>query len=136
MSILDVVKRLAKERGVSLSELATHIGVGENSLYRWKTQKPSVDKVQAVADYFNVSTDYLLGRTNKKYWELNEKDEKDIAKRLEAIKNDLESGTGLAFDGEPMDDITKELVIAQIENNMKSARIASKQKFTPKKYRN
>ena len=32
MSILDVVKRLAKERGVSLSELATHIGVGENSL--------------------------------------------------------------------------------------------------------
>ncbi|HJA40222.1 MAG TPA: helix-turn-helix domain-containing protein [Firmicutes bacterium] len=136
MSILDVVKRLAKERGVSLSELATHIGVGENSLYRWKTQKPSVDKVQAVADYFNVSTDYLLGRTNKKYWELNEKDEKDIAKRLEAIKNDLESGTGLAFDGEPMDDITKELVIAQIENNMRSARIASKQKFTPKKYRN
>lgn len=136
MSILDVVKRLAKERGVSLSELATHIGVGENSLYRWKTQKPSVDKVQAVADYFNVSTDYLLGRTEKKYWELNEKDEKDIAKRLEAIKNDLESGTGLAFDGEPMDDITKELVIAQIENNMRSARIASKQKFTPKKYRN
>lgn len=136
MSILDVVKRLAKERGVSLSELATHIGVGENSLYRWKTQKPSVDKVQAVADYFNVSTDYLLGRTNKKYWELNEKDEKDIAKRLEAIKNDLESGTGLAFDGEPMDELTKELVIAQIENNMRSARIASKQKFTPKKYRN
>lgn len=83
-----------------------------------------------------MSTDYLLGRTEKKYWELNEKDEKDIAKRLEAIKNDLESGTGLAFDGEPMDDITKELVIAQIENNMRSARIASKQKFTPKKYRN
>ena len=27
-------------------------------------QKPSIDKIQTIADYFNVSVDYLLGRTD------------------------------------------------------------------------
>lgn len=136
MSLVKKIKSLCDERKITFAELERQIGISNGQIRRWDTSSPKIETVKKIADYFGTSVDYLLGRTNKKYWELNEKDEKDIAKRLEAIKNDLESGTGLAFDGEPMDDITKELVIAQIENNMRSARIASKQKFTPKKYRN
>ena len=136
MTTFDRVKKLADEQKISITELEEKLGFGRNSLYSWKKKIPNGVSLQKVADYFHVSTDYLLGRTNQKYWELNEKDEKDIAKRLEALKNDLESGRGLAFDGEPMDEVTKALVLAQIENNMKTARITSKQKFTPKKYRN
>ena len=136
MSLVKKIKSLCDERKITFAELERQIGISNGQIRRWDTSSPKIETVKKIADYFGTSGDYLLGRTNKKYWELNEKDEKDIAKRLEAIKNDLESGTGLAFDGEPMDDITKELVIAQIENNMRSARIASKQKFTPKKYRN
>ena len=29
-----------------------------------KTQKPNAERIAEIADYFNVSTDYLLGRTN------------------------------------------------------------------------
>lgn len=39
-----------------------------SSIRRWDDRKPSIDKLQKVADYFDVSTDYLLGRTeDKKY---------------------------------------------------------------------
>ncbi|EGP9551487.1 XRE family transcriptional regulator, partial [Listeria monocytogenes] len=37
---------------------------GENAIYSWKVKTPGADKLKAVADYFNVSTDYLLGRTD------------------------------------------------------------------------
>ncbi|KKI91366.1 hypothetical protein WQ54_15190 [Bacillus sp. SA1-12] len=66
----------------------------------------------------------------------SEKDERDIAKKLESILNDLESDSGVAFYGEPMDDVTRELVKAQIESNLRTAKQLAKKKFTPKKYRN
>lgn len=50
--------------------------------------------------------------------------------------DELESDTSLAFDGEPMDDDTRELVLAQIERNLRLTKQHAKQKFTPKKYRN
>nr|MBU6863581.1 helix-turn-helix domain-containing protein [Streptococcus oralis] len=70
MSTFNIIKELANKKGISLSDLAKELNMGENSLYKWKTQKPAIDKLQLVADYFNVSVDYLLGRTNKEYWEL------------------------------------------------------------------
>ncbi len=39
------------------------------------------------------------------------------------------------FDGEVMDDNTRELLKASLENSMRIAKINAKQKFTPKKYR-
>ncbi|XAZ36655.1 XRE family transcriptional regulator [Bacillus velezensis] len=35
-----------------------------NVLYKLKNQKTSTERVEAIADYFNVSVDYLLGRTD------------------------------------------------------------------------
>ncbi len=34
------------------------------SPYKLKTQKPNAERIAEIADYFNVSTDYLLGRTD------------------------------------------------------------------------
>ncbi|WP_200886094.1 XRE family transcriptional regulator [Heyndrickxia ginsengihumi] len=67
--------------------------------------------------------------------ELNAKDEKDIAKKMESILKEMDSGTALAFDGEPMDEETKELVRAAIESNLILTKQIAKKKFTPKKYR-
>ncbi|HEM2460156.1 TPA: helix-turn-helix transcriptional regulator, partial [Listeria monocytogenes] len=49
---------------ISLKELALKLNMGENAIYSWKVKTPGADKLKAVADYFNVSTDYLLGRTD------------------------------------------------------------------------
>lgn len=66
MNLFERIKLLADERKVSISELERHIGASPNSLYKWKTQRPKIDKIEAVAEYFDVSTDYLLGRTEIK----------------------------------------------------------------------
>ena len=39
------------------------------------------------------------------------------------------------FSGEPLDDNTRELLKASLENSITIAKINAKQKFTPKKYR-
>lgn len=62
--LFDKVKELAKKQGKSLKQVAEDIGLSENALYKWKTQSPKAETLQKVADYFNVTTDYLLGRNN------------------------------------------------------------------------
>ncbi|ORI34033.1 transcriptional regulator [Listeria monocytogenes] len=48
---------------ISLKELALRLGMGENSIYRWKDKTPTTENLLKVADYFNVSLDFLLGRS-------------------------------------------------------------------------
>ncbi|PEO48111.1 helix-turn-helix domain-containing protein [Bacillus pseudomycoides] len=138
MNIVDRIKHLCQSRGISVSRLEEELEFGKNSLYRWKTLNPSSDKIQKVADYFDVSTDYLLGRTEKKYWELNEKDEKDIQKKLEEIIEDMSKSDALAFSkgSEPMSEETRKLLIISLENSLRLGKEMAKKKFTPKKYRN
>ena len=64
MTLLEKIKQVAQERGMTLTELNNKAGFGTNVIYSWKSKTPSVDKIEAVADVLNVSTDYLLGRTN------------------------------------------------------------------------
>lgn len=64
MSTFERVKELCRKHGISVVELEERLDFSRNSLYSWKKNNPSVDKLEKVADYFNVSTDYLLLRTD------------------------------------------------------------------------
>ncbi|MFS6999029.1 helix-turn-helix domain-containing protein [Carnobacterium maltaromaticum] len=66
MTAFDRLKKLCKERGISINALEEQIGVGKNVLYSWKTKIPGGAILQKVADYFDVSIDYLLGRTSSR----------------------------------------------------------------------
>ncbi|KXY35791.1 helix-turn-helix transcriptional regulator [Bacillus thuringiensis] len=138
MSIFQRVKDLATDYGLSIAELERKLNFSPNTLYKLKTQKPSIDRIEAIAKYFNVSTDYILGRTDKKYWELTDKDEKDIQKKLEELIEDMTKADALAFskDSEPMSEETKQLLIVSLENSLRLGKQMAKKKFTPKKYRN
>lgn len=63
-STLEKIKELAKSRGISLAKLEKSLGYSTNYFYTLKTKTPSSDRLQEIADYFQVSTDYLLGRTD------------------------------------------------------------------------
>ncbi len=93
MSVFERTKDLANKRGLSLADLEMKAGLSDKSLYKWKKSNPSSDNLQKVADVLNVSTDYLLGRTNQ----MNSYDSK------EKVTN-LEDTTILAFDGKPIDE--------------------------------
>lgn len=60
----EKIKELCKQRGITLIQLEETLGYSRNTLYKLKTQKPNAERIAEIADYFNVSTDYLLGRTN------------------------------------------------------------------------
>ena len=67
MTILDRIRSLANERKVTLAELERSLDFSNGSLRKWDTSTPSGDKIEKVADCFNVSVDYLLGRTKNPY---------------------------------------------------------------------
>lgn len=60
----EKVRELARKKGLSLNQVEEKLGYSKNTLYSLKRQKVSSDRLQEIADYFNVSTDYLLGRTD------------------------------------------------------------------------
>ncbi|ORJ32067.1 transcriptional regulator [Streptococcus oralis subsp. tigurinus] len=60
----EKIKELADNRGISLTKLEEDLGYSRNTLYKLKSQKPNAERISEIADYFNVSTDYLLGRTD------------------------------------------------------------------------
>lgn len=64
MTMFDKIKKLSKRRGQSLKQVAIELGLGENYFYTLKKQSPKSDTLHEIADYFHVSTDYLLGRTD------------------------------------------------------------------------
>lgn len=64
MIAFDRLKKLCEQQGISINTLEERIELGKNTLYAWKKKVPGGTNLQKVADYFNVSTDYLLGRTD------------------------------------------------------------------------
>lgn len=64
MPVFDRIKYLAKKQGKSVKDVARDLDFGESTIYKWKTQSPKGEYLGKVADYFGVTTDYLLGRTD------------------------------------------------------------------------
>lgn len=58
------VKELAKKQGLSLNALEEKLGYSKNSLYSLKKQNVSIDRLEEIANFFQVSLDYLKGRTD------------------------------------------------------------------------
>lgn len=61
LDLYEKIKELASRKGVSIRQIEEHFGYGNGTIRRWGTQNPSIDKVRNIANYFNVSVDYLLG---------------------------------------------------------------------------
>lgn len=139
MTLFDRVKELADSQGISIAELERKLGLSPNILYKLKKQKPSVERVEAIAQYFNVSIDYLLGRTSNKDTikdaeGFTEKDRKDIGKRMEEIRKDLTDTDGLMFSGEPLSEEALDSLMDAMEYIVKHTQKVNK-KYIPKKYR-
>lgn len=67
----DIFKRLCEEKGITPTKASTEIGFSKGSVSYWKKKymqgedaKPDSYTAAKIADYFNVSVDYLLGRTD------------------------------------------------------------------------
>ncbi|MFW3538235.1 helix-turn-helix domain-containing protein [Vagococcus fluvialis] len=64
MDLLERIKLLSEKRSITISQLEDELGIPNNTIYQWKKRTPNVERLQKVADFFNVSIDYLLGRSD------------------------------------------------------------------------
>ena len=64
----DKIKELRKSHGKSQVEIANELSVTKQTVSNWENNniQPSVDMLVKIADYFGVSTDYLLERSEKR----------------------------------------------------------------------
>ena len=62
MDLVLRIKQLVYQPGLTFAALERRLDFSNGQIARWSRQTPGIDKVQKVADYFNVSVDYLLGR--------------------------------------------------------------------------
>ena len=109
----EKIKELANKRGISLTKLEEDLGYSRNTLYKLKSQKPNAERISEIADYFNVSTDYLLGRTdNPKITTGGDAsaplDLRDIAAQ------------SMLFDGKPLTEEDIDFITAVLEAHLKN----------------
>lgn len=112
-STFEIVKVLCEKQGISLNTLEKKLELGKNSLYGLKRNQPSAERLQQIADYFNVSTDYLLGRTENP----------NIAKDGDASAPlDLRDivAQSMLFDGKPLTEEDIDFITAVLEAHLKN----------------
>ncbi|MBP2099542.1 helix-turn-helix domain-containing protein [Enterococcus rivorum] len=63
MSLTNRIKQLADEKNVTIAEIERKTGISNGQIRRWDSSSPKIENIQKVADFFNVSTDYLIGRS-------------------------------------------------------------------------
>ncbi|MGL4690282.1 MAG: helix-turn-helix domain-containing protein [Leuconostoc mesenteroides] len=102
MTLLSRTKEIAKDRGISMESLAKQVGISKSGIYQWDKHEPKPSTVKKVATVLNVSTDYLLGRSEN----TNSFSSPDV---------DEASGLGqsimMAFDGKDVPDEDKEKLL-------------------------
>lgn len=139
------LKELRKNHGLTQKALADILLIDNSSISKYENDKaiPENELLQRIADFFSVSVDYLLGRSDIPSstkstidnLELNSKDKKDIEKIFNSTLESLENQEGLMLSGNPVNEEDWELLKSAIKNGIEYAKKMNKIKYTPKKYR-
>lgn len=114
MTLFERLKFLANKQGKSINDVENDMGYSKNTLYRFKTTNPSSKKLQEIADYFQVSADYLLGRTDNPFIS-TDKPSLTIEEALSSV---------MSSDGEPLTDHDREVLTGIIEAYIEKSKSA------------
>lgn len=82
------LKELREQKGLSQKAFSMKLGVSQSTVGMWESKKrePNFETAKKIADFFGVSVDYILGRTN-------EPNQIDLDKELEGVQFALYSET-------------------------------------------
>lgn len=84
MTVFEQVKKLTKSRSKTMKQVTSDLGYSENYFYSLKSGKqPTAERLSEIADYFGVTTDYLLGREEKPMQSEDKESNSQIEFRLE-----------------------------------------------------
>ena len=139
--LYDKISNLCADHGISVGRMCSDLKISRGNLTDLKMgriRSISSANLQKIADYFSVSLDFFSeGEKDnaKKAPTLNKKDERDIKKKMDEMLEIFDSADALMFDGEPLDEETRQLLRESYENQLRITKQLAKAKFTPKKYK-
>lgn len=118
MNISERIQKLRKERGISQDKLAEEMGVSRQAVSKWESGQstPELEKIAALSDYFNVTTDYLIKGTQNP----SENNSKFTASRILYIASVIFTALGLIcafaewYDNQTMSDVCGGLIIEAV----------------------
>lgn len=110
MNTFERIKEISKERGLNLKKTAIEAGLSENAIYKWKTQTPQSNALQAVADVLGVSVDYLLGNTDEMHAN------KKVTTSGDDLKEYFDEHPVLKFDGKEIPDAEMKIIKRILED--------------------
>lgn len=102
------IQKLMKSRGIDRRKLSDDLNISYTTVSDWVNGKtyPRIDKIEIMADYFNVTKSQLVESASSK---INES--KDLDKMLDEA---------MSFDGKPMTDNDREVIRAYLEGKFGS----------------
>ncbi len=117
-SLFEKIKELCQNRGISINSLEETLGYSRNTIYSMKNKKPNAERLQEIADYFNVSTDYLLGRTDNP---TIAGDSKEYSWQGKTLNVEEMASNVMMFGGRELTDEKKKIIQSIIEGYLKEA---------------
>ena len=137
MSTYEIIKSLCQKSGIAVTFLEKELGFGRGSIGKLRQGTTSIERLQKIADYFEVNIEYLM--TGEKEGETKEsvlkpKDEKEIMSILSSTEQLLKQD-GLMFDGDPASPEAIDSILSAMKVGMEMAKTKNKEKYTPKKYK-
>lgn len=134
MGLYENVREAAKEKGYSINRLEKELGFARSYIGKFKTITPSIDKIQKIADFLDVTTDYLMSG-DKAENNLTARDNRDIVKDLDSIMAKLSSKEDgpVSYNGENLSDESMDLFKEELEIALKRLKLINKEKYNPNK---
>lgn len=131
-TIIEIIDQLCLEKGIKGSKLCDDIGISRSTLTelrKGRAKTLSIKNANKIADYFNVSVEYLLGTNEQKEIPADKGSEDiDIAVELEEMMQKLESDGSLMFDGNPASPEAIRSIKTALEMGLRYARDIEKGK--------
>ena len=135
MTLGEKIKARRIELGLSVDQIAEKIDRNRATVYRYENSDIGdipTGVLETLAKALSTTPAELMG------WEedgLTDRDKKDIAQTMEKFILQLgDPKQALMFDGEPLDEESRDLLLDSLEKSLKLGKMLAKKKFTPKKF--
>ncbi|XOV23438.1 helix-turn-helix domain-containing protein [Lacticaseibacillus paracasei] len=130
---------LRTENAYTQETLGEKLGVSPKTIGTWErgTREPPMKAIDRLAKLFDVSADYLMGRSDKRhYYSLSEKDNQRIDEKIKDILDGLDpEGPDFFKQDAELSDEDKRLLAVSLRQSYALAQELAKKKYTPKKHR-
>lgn len=136
MSTVDKVKKICKSRKIPISRLEKDLGFSNGYINQLRKGTFPSDRLALISKYLDVPISELLGdNINSPNDTMTDSDRKDIAKSLDEMMEQLESGTDspLMYNGQELSETSKALLRNALEYALTETKKENKVKYNPNK---